>query len=210
MKRSWAFPILLLSPLLVTSCSGERELNQYGAPDSDLEFSVSFSEALSAEVQDGRLIVVVSKQTEGEPRFQTGGGPTGQQVFGLDVEGWAPGVEAVIDDDVFGFPMEGLGLIPAGEYRVQAVLNRYETFVRSDGHTVKLPPDRGEGQQWARKPGNFYSTPQVVSVDPASGGRVELVLDQVIPEIMPPEDTEWVKHVRIRSDLLSEFWGTDM
>ena len=40
--------------------------------------------------------------------------------------------------------------------------------------------------------------------------RIELTLDQVITEIEPPRDTEWIKHVRIRSDLLSEFWGRDM
>ena len=44
--------------------------------------------------------------------------------------------------------------LPAGSYTVQAVLHKYETFHRSDGHVVKLPMDRGEGQQWSRAPGN--------------------------------------------------------
>ena len=210
MNRLSAFLLFALIPLLSLSCTETGDWSQYRAPPSELEFAVSFSDALTSEAQDGRLILVVSKGEEGEPRFQVSPGPTGQQLFGIDVEGWAPGAEAVIGDTVFGFPMEGLGLIPAGEYTVQAVLNRYETFTRSDGHTVKLPPDRGEGQQWASKPGNFYSTPQMVSIDPEAGGRIEIVLDQVIPEITPPEDTEWVKHVRIRSELLSAFWGTDM
>ena len=210
MNRSSAFLLFLLFPLVSLSCSEGEDWSQYRAPPSELEFAVSFSEALTSDAQDGRLILVVSKGEEGEPRFQVSPGPTGQQVFGIDVTGWGPGAEAVIGDAVFGFPQEGLGLIPAGEYTVQAVLNRYETFTRSDGHTVKLPPDRGEGQQWASKPGNFYSAPRRVSVDARAGGRVEIVLDQVIPEIVPPEDTEWVKHVRIRSELLSDFWGTDM
>jgi len=38
--------------------------------------------------------------------------------------------------------------IPAGEYYVQALVNRYETFKRSDGHTIKMPMDQGEGQKW--------------------------------------------------------------
>ncbi len=206
-RSSSCFSLFLLSPVPMT---GDEDWSQYRAPPSELEFAVSFSDALSSESQDGRLILVVSKQGEGEPRFQVSPDGTGQQVFGIDVEGFAAGEEAVIGDTVFGFPLEGLGLIPPGEYTVQAVLNRYQTFSRSDGHTVKLPPDRGEGQQWASKPGNFYSTPQRVSLDPRAGGRVEIVLDQVIPEIIPPEDTEWVKHVRIRSELLSDFWGTDM
>ena len=211
MVRCLRYPVLLLMVSLpLTGCSPGEVRTAHGAPGTDLEFVVSFSPELSAEAQDGRLVLVISKRETGEPRFQVSAGPGGQQAFGIDVEGWAPGANAMIGDTVFGFPLPGLGLVPAGEYTVQALLNRYETFTRSDGHTVKLPPDRGEGQQWNRKPGNFYSTPQRVRLDPAAGGRVEIVLDQVIPEIVPPEDTEWVKHVRIRSELLSEFWGTDV
>jgi len=203
-----------LSIYALSACQGPDggggDWSEYRAPPTDLEFAVSFSDALSNEAQDGRVILIISKQEEGEPRFQVTPGAGGQQAFGLDVEGWGPGTEAILGDTVFGFPLEGLGLVPAGDYTVQAVLNRYETFSRLDGHTVKLPPDRGEGQQWASKPGNFYSTPQMVRVDPDAGGRIEIVMDQVIPEITPPEDTEWIKHIRMRSDLLSDFWGTDV
>ena len=100
--------------------------------------------------------------------------------------------------------------MPAGTYRVQALINRYETFNRADGHVVKLPPDKGEGQQWARKPGNLYNVPFEIEFDPSSRTPIQVNLDQEIPEIVGPEDTEWIKHVRIRSDLLSDFWGRDM
>ena len=60
------------------------------------------------------------------------------------MEDWAPGEVATFTDSVFGFPVQRLGDLPAGAYRAQAILNRYQTFTRSDGHTVKLPPDRGE------------------------------------------------------------------
>lgn len=196
-------PFLLLLP---SGCSGGPS----GQASTDLEFSITFSESLGADAQDGRLILILSKRQEGEPRFQVSSGPSGQQVFGMDVEGWAPGEAAVMGGGVFGFPMDDMARVPPGDYTVQAVLNRYETFNRSDGHTVKLPPDRGEGQQWNRKPGNFYSEPLQVRVDPSMSTRIGLTLDQVIPEIEPPRDTEWIKHVRIRSDLLSEFWGRDM
>ena len=52
------------------------------------------------------------------------------------------------------------------EYYVQALLHRYETFHRADGHTVKLPMDRGEGQKWNLAPGNLFSKPIRVSIDP--------------------------------------------
>ena len=60
---------------------------------------------------------------------------------------------AIIDGGVLGYPRKSLADIPPGEYFVQAVLHRYETFHRADGHTVKLPMDRGEGQHWNQAPG---------------------------------------------------------
>ena len=103
-----------------------------------------------------------------------------------------------------------LAHVPAGEYWVQAVLHKYETFNLSTGHTVKLPMDRGEGQHWNRAPGNLYSTPERMRVDPASAEVLRITLDQIIPPILPPEDTKYIKHVKIESKLLSEFWGRPM
>ena len=54
----------------------------------------------------------------------------------------------VVDATAFGFPVMSLRDLPAGRYRVQALLNRYETFRMGDGRVLKLPPDQGEGQQW--------------------------------------------------------------
>jgi hypothetical protein len=39
---------------------------------------------------------------------------------------------------------------------------------------------------------------------------VELSLDQEIPPIPPPPDTKYIKHFKIRSELLSKFWGRPM
>ena len=47
-------------------------------------------------------------------------------------------------------------------------------------------------------------------VDPGGGGTIQVTLTEEIPPIEGPADTEWVKHVRMRSELLSEFWGTDV
>ena len=56
-----------------------------------------------------------------------------------------------MDGGAFGYPIRSLADVPPGEYRVQALLNRYQTYERADGHVVKLPPDRGEGQVWNRE-----------------------------------------------------------
>src|SRR5262245_7431580 len=159
---------------------------------------------------DGRLLFLVSRDAAAEPRFQINDGATTQQAFGIDVDGWKGSEPAVFDATALGYPLDSLRDLPAGEYTVQALLHKYETFHRADGHTVKLPLDRGEGQQWNRAPGNLYSTPRKVRLDAAAGGSVEIVLDHAIPAIADPPETKYVKHERIRSERLSKFWGRDM
>jgi hypothetical protein len=174
---------------------------------------VELPEEMVSEPLDGRLVVVFSQRDEGEPRFHVTDGAGAQPVFGVDVEGWTAGTPMLLVDTVFGFPVDRLGELPPGEYRAQAVLNRYHTFTRSDGRTLKLPPDQGEGQVWNRKPGNLYSAPVDFTVGPGGGAdRLTLTLDQVIPPLPDPaeQETEWVKYVRIRSQRLSQFWGEDV
>ncbi|MFO7865187.1 MAG: hypothetical protein R6V02_00030, partial [Candidatus Aminicenantes bacterium] len=125
-----------------------------------LQFLLSFPAGLSQEALDGRMLLLISDNNDAEPRFQISTGPQSQLVYGIDVDGLGPGESAVIDGGVFGYPLKSISDIPPGEYWIQGLLNRYETFHRADGHTVKLPPDKGEGQKWNRKPGNFYSLPQ--------------------------------------------------
>jgi hypothetical protein len=173
-------------------------------------FLLSFPVARSAQALDGRLLVILSVDSASEPRFQVSDAASTAQIFGIDVDGWKPGTDAAIDANVFGYPLPSLSDVKPGRYRVQALLNRYETFRRSDGHVVKLPLDRGEGQQWARKPGNLYSTPRWITISSANANDIRIVLDQEIPPIADPPDTKYVKHVRVRSERLSKFWGRDV
>jgi hypothetical protein len=172
------------------------------------EFQVTLAPAAQAAPVDGRLIVVVSKELEGEPRFQVSWGLGTQQIFGMDVNGWKPGDVSRMDADVAGSPLAHLRDLPAGTYNVQAVLNVYETFHRADGQVVKLHMDHGEGQQWNRSPGNLYSKPQRVEFGPDS--NVAISLTEVIRAIAPPADTKYVRHVSIESKLLTKFWGRPM
>jgi hypothetical protein len=191
--------------LILMNCQQEQ-----GTQKSQLRFELSFPEDRSAEALDGRMLLLVSYDESREPRYQISDGPDTQLVFGVDVEGLEPGEPAVIDRSIFGYPLRSLAEIPPGEYWVQGLLNRYETFHRADGHTVKLPPDRGEGQRWNRKPGNFYSVPKKVTIDPEENMQIEILLDQEIPPIQPPKDTKYIKHIKIQSELLTEFWGQPM
>ncbi len=165
---------------------------------------------MSDQAQDGRLLLLLANNNSSEPRFQISDGLSTQLVFGIDVEGMQPGQEIIIDESAFGYPIQSIKDIPAGEYFIQALINRYETFNLKSGHQVKLPPDQGEGQHWESKPGNYFSKPVKVNIDPAVGGTVKIIMDQVIPPIPEPENTRYIRHIKIQSKLLTEFWGKPM
>lgn len=160
-------------------------------------------------VQGGRLLVAISRDASAEPRRQISEVFTSQQVFGVDVEG-APSGAVTVDDQAQGFPIARLSDLPAGDYTVQAVFEPYEVFRRADGHVLKLPPDRGEGQQWNAKPGEPMSAPVKLHLAP-DGGPVHLKLDRAEPALAPaPADTPYLKHLHLRNERLSAFWGRDV
>jgi len=181
---------------------------------------------------NGRLFVIVSRNDiEGEPRQQIG--VNGVPLWGVDVRDLGSGGTATIDTHgahepgapsaagAIGYPLPGLGDLPAGQYWVQPFLNVYTTFARADGHTVQMHLNSGAGQSAFRAPGNAYGTPVRMHLDPETSGQIELTLDRVIPPIEPllagevlqqgnPRDNGLARYVKIRSDVLSEFWGHDM
>jgi hypothetical protein len=200
--------ITVLLMVAVLAVASARSANR---ADSS-SFAVSFPAARSSEPLDGRVILLLSRDLSREPRSHVAAEEplSSPHIFGLNVDAVAPGQLVVLGDQAFGWPAQRLSALPAGDYLVQAVLNRYETFHLADGRVLKLPPDQGEGQQWASKPGNLYSTPLRVHLDPAFPKKTTLVLDQQIAPLAPEADTEFVKHVRLRSELLSKFWGRNV
>ena len=191
--------LLVFALTLLTSCSLFAQT-----------FEVLLPASISDKPLDGRLLLLLSTSTTGEPRFQISDDEGTQQVFGVDVDQWQPGTKRKIDVKAFGYPVETLKKIENGTYRVQVVLHIYETFKRKDGHVVKLPMDRGEGQHWNIAPGNLYSAVKSISYSSDAGFTSSLTLDQRIPPIKEPEDTKYVKHIKIQSKLLTEFWGRPM
>ena len=199
-KVARSFVFLLL--LTIVGCTPQNEKTTI--------FKVSFTKEMSEQAQDGRLLLMLANNDKSEPRFQINDGLTTQLVFGVDVEGMQPGQEITITTEkAFGFPIQSMKNIPAGEYYVQALINRYETFNLKTGQTVKLAPDQGEGQQWHSKPGNFFSKAVKVSVS-NKGETIEVLMDQKTPTIEEPKDTKYVKHITIQSKMLTEFWGKPM
>jgi S-formylglutathione hydrolase FrmB len=90
------------------------------------------------------------------------------------------------DTNVVGFPGKIADLEP-GEYNVQAVLDR-----NLGGRTI------------GGSPGNLYSETRKIEIDPAVEQTIELVCDQIVLEPVF-KDTDRVKEVKVRSNLLSDF-----
>ena len=105
----------------------------------------------------GHQVLVIAKKDEPEPRMQMTEDYRSAQGFGVDVDGLPPGKSIVVDAATFGCPVRSLKVLEAGDYFVQAVFNVYEEFHLASGKTVWLPPDKGEGQRWNAKPGNFIT-----------------------------------------------------
>ena len=172
-------------------------------------FSVSFPSRLSPLPLDGRLLLVLSTDPSDEPRNQIDDSPRSQIVFGVTMDGWRPDQPQLVDSHATGYPIRSLKDVPPGDYIVQAVLNKYETFHRSDGTTIKLHMDQGEGQHWNSSPGNLYSKPKKVHVG-SDSAPLTIALTEIIPPIPAPADTKYVRHIRIQSQALTRFWGRPM
>lgn len=200
-KKSSSFVLWVLALLPIAAIA---------APSVEVRLPAKFR----AGPQTGRLLLMfapVDQAPGEEPRALVNWDGDAIPFFGLDVSKWQPGTTRRIDDTAFGFPMRALSALPPGEYRLQALLNRYETFRRADGRVLELPPDRGEGQQWRSKPGNLYSKPITIRWRGGSGmqGATTLELSEEIPPVAEFKETPWVKYVRVRSERLSKFWGRD-
>ena len=176
---------------------------------SGLKFVVEHPKDEHGTVLEGRVLLFLSKNNTEEPRFQISDKSSTGFVFGIDINS-KQSPETIVDNKAFGYPVTSIDQIPPGEYYAQALLHKYETFNLKTGHTVNLPMDRGEGQRWHSAPGNYYSKVKKISLDPTKRKSVKITLDQIIPEITPPIDTKYVKHIKIESKLLSDFWGRPM
>jgi hypothetical protein len=170
-------------------------------------FEITVPVAAHAGPITGRAYVALSKSSDAQrtPIQQTG--ETGVPLFGVDLSQTAPGGAIVVDAQAFGFPVRSLRDVPAGEYWVQPFVNVYTKFARADGHTVWLHMDQWEGQNWQRSPGNIYGEPVKVTFDPKSSTPIKLLADKVIPPVQVPADNEYVKRIKIQSDILTKWWG---
>ncbi len=154
--------------------------------------SVQLDPALASNPVAGRLMILLGSPDGGEPRFELGQAESSTPILGMDVAKLEPGGTVRTLRAPSQFPLESLTRIRAGEYQAQAVL-----------HTnldLNLP----------NAPGDLYSQPTRVRIDPARPEPMALVLNQQLPADRLPAETEWVKSIKLRSQVLSQFHGRDM
>jgi hypothetical protein len=159
------------------------------APARRLTFAVTYDESI-ADGYTGRVYVLLSRSGSNEPRH----GPNWfnpAPFFALDVEAWEPDTPLLFDQAALGYPGPVRSL-EKRTYAIQAVMRR-----NLDSPTI------GQGQ------GTAYSEVLERELDGADGGRVALHIDRVVKDQAFAE-TDDIRLVELRSDLLSAFHGRDV
>ncbi len=154
-----------------------------------LQFAVTYDEAITDSFS-GRVYVMLGSGRI-EPRF----GPdwfNTQPFFAMDVEDWKPNTPLVFDDSALSFPGP-ISELNDERYGIQAVMRR-----NFDSPSI------------ATGPGTAYSEGLLQQLDGASSGQVRLFIDQVVRPSRAYVDTDQRKYVRVRSELLSKFYGRDI
>jgi Putative esterase len=159
------------------------------AEKQPLTFFLTFDKAVSNEPFTGRVYVMLSKT----PSKGLRSGPSWfapEPFFAKDVKNWKPGETLVFGDDAIGYPMT-LSKLPAGSYAIQVVMD----FDR--GHI-----------SFSTAPSNGYCIADKRELNAAESGPVLLKIDRVYQE-RPFVETENVKLVEIKSELLTKFHGRE-
>ena len=180
LERLW--PAVLFSPLLF-GCAEQ-------AAPAALRFEVAKAKRLTVKPSEGRLLILIGHKKDPEPRFAIDAEDVkSSAVLGRDVKKWLAGAVIVVDASADTFPFERQSQLPKGDYVVQAVLQVNRDFSGIDA------------------PGNLNSDPKEAALDPAQGGVIPIELTHESAPEEAPDETEYVKYVRVHSKLLSEFRG---
>ena len=193
--------LVLAFPLLTALSLSAQQPKRAG-----LQFDIVVPASLRAEPVTGRVFVFLAKDSAPEPRLE-GGNMVSVPFFGSDVEALKAGTAAPITRAALGYPYRSLDQLPAGDYYAQALVSVYTKFARADGHTIWAHMDEWEGQQFNDAPGTLVGAVRRIHVDPRRGGRIRLEVSRILPPVVVPPDDEYVKRVKIQSQILTRWWG---
>ncbi|PIA88680.1 hypothetical protein CB0940_07407 [Cercospora beticola] len=195
---------------------------------ASLKIEISTSEGILNGSTNGRIVLLFAPAGT-DPLEDTDVTSSSDLFFGKNVYNFTTGDTVTLsggsnnntDFGVYGWPDVSLSDVPSGDYTIQALLNQYETVTRSDGSQVSVRFPCGDGAVPLAGPGSLTTSPTNVTVS-GSDQIIQLNFDSVVPPIQfngteiggcsqgNYEDTELLKHVKIRSDVLSTFWNRDI
>lgn len=212
-KGTWLLILCMLAMLTPVSLAGAAESKAFAV-------EVTVPGDYEGELNGRVLFMFDHELPEAGDELFYSLGATGIPVFGKTVYGLKAGDTVTLaadDPDVFGWPMQ-LGEAPSGEYAVQAFFIVYTEFARKDAPSIWGMADHGGGGDFTSNPYNLYSDAKLAML---GEGTIALELTNEIPlgyELADGqvtqqgnyEDTDLVKYVKIKSELLTDFWGTDM
>src|SRR5215471_7962484 len=176
-----ALVIVFLAALLMSS----RPTGSAYAQSRGLEFQITMGAASS-----GRLIVVIAKSNRPEPRTMIGDADADAPItIARDVNHPDAGGVVIVDSKAAAFPISSLDALAPGDYFVQAVLH-----TNTDLNSPNAPGDR-------------YSDVRAVHIDQGRPATVSLQLTNAVPDEQAPPEDQYVKYVKIQSQLLTRFHG---
>jgi len=193
MLRVLALLVAIIAVLPVSALSQDGAHIAPALPPAGAKFRLVMDEHLQRVPYSGRVYVVLGRAARPEPRQQMTNWFAPAQTLALDVSGIVPGAPIEVGGTVMSFPLPFAAIKP-GTYWAQAVVRRAVDH-----------PSPGQG------PGDLYSKPVEVRFDPgaaADGSEIELRLTEQVGQAAFTE-SEDVRLVEVRSELLSAFHGRD-
>ncbi len=183
-----------------------------------IKISESFKEELN-----GRILFFIDRvdSPSEEPMLYKRNGLEGRPLFGVTFYGLQGGDEINLDEqkeNIIGWPFK-YDDIPHGKLQVQAFFMRYHKYTRKDGHVIWGMADNGGGGDFSKAAYNMYSDVKTVDY---GNEDFTLVIDKMIEPEAPLKDGEvlsqgnyvsenkHVKYFKMKSELLSDFWGEDV
>ncbi|XP_014550772.1 hypothetical protein COCVIDRAFT_31577 [Bipolaris victoriae FI3] len=195
---------------------------------TNLNVELLVANGLLDTTTDGRIVLMFAPAGT-DPLDDTDVTSSPNKIFGKNVYGFGSDKAVTLSGGgndstatgVFGWPNPSLDNIDPGTYSVQAFLTRYETVTRSDGSKVSLRFPCGDGAPNVNGFGSLVTPVTNITIS-GSQQAIQLTFNNIteVPEFNGKEiggcnqgnyeDTELLKHIKIRSKKLSKFWGRDM
>jgi esterase/lipase superfamily enzyme len=182
--------IKITAPVLIIIASLCLSTVLYAAPIPQQTITINSAQDIPRQ---GRLYIMLNRSNEAEPRFYSAW-PTRdiEPLFAGDLEGISAQQNIDVSNKLIGFPHKELSALDEGAWNIQAL---YDT-------------DFLDGR--INSPSNYYSEVKTLLIKEGEALNVELTLNQQIPRESLPQDSEHLRFVKMKSELLTNHWQSDM